>query len=229
MKYKAIIFDMDGTIVDSEWIWQEAGHELIRRRNISLSDEKIAELNMLLRGGALKNSCTVIKEFAGLSDPVEELIQEKMIVARDLYANGIRFINGFLDFHTLATQKDLKLAIATNGTADFVSITDKVLDLTKLFGKHLYNMSHVSRPKPHPDVYLYAAKQLDIAPEQCIAIEDSAHGIHAAKEAGMFCIGINTSKNAELLQQAHLIINEFHEIPLENLLHPQQKKIICPC
>jgi beta-phosphoglucomutase-like phosphatase (HAD superfamily) len=229
MKYKAIIFDMDGTIVDSEWIWQTAGHELIRRRNISLSDQEVIELNRLLRGGALKNSCTVIKEFAKLPEPLEELVKEKIIIAHNLYAQGITFIDGFLDFHKQATQKELKLAIATNGTPECVSITDKVLNLTKLFGKHLYDMSHVSQPKPSPDIYLYAAKQLEIAPGQCIAIEDSAHGIKAAKDAGMFCIGINTSKNPELLQQAHLIINGFHEIPLENLLYPQEKKIMCLC
>lgn len=218
MKYKAIIFDMDGTIVDSEWIWHEAGYELIKRRNIPLSDQQKTDLYSLLHGGALRDSCTIIKDFAKLSEPVEELVKEKIMIAHQLYANGIRFIDGFLDFHQLAFDKQLKMAIATNGTAEFVAITDRVLNLSKLFGKHLYNMSHVSRAKPNPDIYLYAAKQLEIDPEHCIAIEDSAHGIHAAKEAGMFCIGINTSGTPEKLHQAHMIIDGFHEIQLDQLL-----------
>lgn len=220
---------MDGTIVDSECIWQEAGHELIRRRNIILSETEMSELSRLLRGGAIKNSCAIIKEFAQLPEPLEDLVKEKVTIAHNLYAQGITFIDGFLDFHRLALQKQLKLALATNGTAECVSITDRVLNLTKLFGEHLYNTSHVSEPKPSPDIYLYTAKKIDVAPEQCIAIEDSAHGIQAAKDAGMFCIGINTSKKPELLQRADLIVNEFHQIQLESLLYPQEQEIICPC
>lgn len=218
MKYKAIIFDMDGTIVDSELIWQEAGHELIRRRDIQLSDKQKKELRSRLHGGALSDSCTIIKEFTGIPESVDQLIQEKVSIAHTLYAQGINFIEGFLPFHQKAQQMHLKMAIATNGTADFVAVTDKVLNLSKLFGKHLYNMAHVSRAKPAPDVFLYAANQLAVDPEQCIAIEDSAHGIHAAKEAGMFCIGINTSKTPEKLQQAHMVIDGFHEIVLDELM-----------
>ncbi len=218
MKYKAIIFDMDGTIIDSELIWQEAGHELIRRRNIHLSDEQKKELRSRLHGGALSDSCRIIKEFTGLPEPVAQLVQEKVSIAHTLYAQGISFIEGFLPFHQKAQQMRLKMAVATNGTADFVAVTDKVLNLSKLFGKHLYNMAHVSRAKPAPDVFLYAAQQLAVDPKQCIAIEDSAHGIHAAKEAGMFCIGINTSKTPEKLQQAHVVIDEYHEIELGDIL-----------
>ncbi len=218
MKYKAIIFDMDGTIVDSECIWQEAGHELIRRRNIQLSPEQQGELRSRLHGGALAHSCSIIKEFTQMPEPLDDLVKEKISIAHRLYAQGITFIEGFVPFHQKVQQMKLKTAVATNGTPDFVAITDKVLNLSKLFGKHLYNMGHVSRAKPAPDVYLYAAEQLAIDPQECIAIEDSAHGIKAAKEAGMFCIGINTNKSLKLLEQADYVIDGYHEIELGDIL-----------
>lgn len=218
MKYKAIIFDMDGTIVDSEVIWHEAGHELIKRRNIQLSKEQETTLRDLLHGGPLTKSCFIIKEFAQLPDPVETLVEEKIAIAHALYAKGIKFMDGFLNFHQAALNKQLKTAIATNGTADFVEITDRVLNLSRLFGQHMYHMSHVTQAKPAPDIYLYAADKLGIAPAQCIAIEDSPHGIKAAKDAGMLCIGINSNKTPEKLHQADLIIDHFDEIELDNLL-----------
>jgi beta-phosphoglucomutase-like phosphatase (HAD superfamily) len=67
-------------------------------------------------------------------------------------------------------------------------------------------------------LYLHAAKQIDIAAELCVAIEDSAHGIRAAKGAGMFCIGINTSKNLDNLKEADFIIDTYHDIDLPRLL-----------
>lgn len=218
MKYKAIIFDMDGTIVDSEVIWHEAGHELIKRRNIQLSEDDQLALRNLLHGGPLTKSCFIIKEFAKLPDPVETLVEEKISIAHDLYAQGIKFMDGFLSFHQYALEKQLKMAIATNGTADFVEITDRVLNLSKLFGKHVYHMSHVSQAKPAPDIYLYAAQELNVEPADCIAIEDSPHGIKAAKDAGMFCIGINSNKTPERLQQADFVIDHFNEIELDRLL-----------
>lgn len=218
MKYKAIIFDMDGTIIDSEDIWHEAGHALLTRRNIQLTDEQKSHLKNLLRGGPLKNSCSIIKEFANLNDPLELLIDEKINQARLLYQNGIRFMDGFVNFHRKAIDQQLKTAIATNGTADFVAITDQALNLSALFGNHIYHMSHVSNAKPAPDIYLYAAQQLEIDPSQCIAIEDSAHGVKAAKDAGMFCIGYNSSKSPDHLKQSDLIVNHFDDIKLNMLI-----------
>lgn len=218
MKYKAIIFDLDGTIIDSEEIWHEAGHALLTRRNIQLSQEEKTHLRNLLRGGPLSKSCSIIKDFANLHDPLEDLVKEKISVARMLYQKGVQFMDGFTNFHSKALNQQLKTAIATNGTADFVAITNQTLNLVQFFGNHIYHMSHVNKAKPAPDIYLYAARQLGIDPAACIAIEDSAHGIKAAKDAGMFCIGYNSSKSPELLQQSDLIVNHFDDIQLDTLI-----------
>ncbi|HJM69205.1 MAG TPA: HAD family phosphatase [Candidatus Babeliales bacterium] len=73
--------------------------------------------------------------------------------------------------------------------------------------------------KPKPDVYFYAAKQIDIDPSRCIAIEDSASGIKAAKAAGMDCVGINTGGNPKFTQEADIQIDTFDEINLEKILY----------
>lgn len=96
---------------------------------------------------------------------------------------------------------------------------NKALNLENLFGKHMYTISHVAnQPKPNPAIYLYAADQLGHQPHECIAIEDSPTGIQSAKDAGMYCIGINSSRRPELLRAAHAIINHYDEIDLDTLL-----------
>jgi len=219
MKYKTIIFDMDGTIVDTEEIWQQAGHSLITSRGKTLSDEDKQELAKRLSGFALHDSCKVIKDFAGLEEPIETLIREKSGKASDLYAQGIRFIEGFLDFHQKAVSYNLKVGIATNADNHTIYLTDKTLNLKKLFGNHIYSFTQVNnQAKPNPAVYLHAAQQLETDPQECIAIEDSHHGVQAARNAGMLCIGINTAKKPELLQNSNFIIDHYDEIRLEELL-----------
>ncbi len=72
--------------------------------------------------------------------------------------------------------------------------------------------------KPSPDIFLHAAKKINVEPEHCIVIEDSVHGIKAAKAAGMYCIAINTGKDRHLLGQADEIVDCYTEINLEKLL-----------
>lgn len=219
MKYKAIIFDMDGTIIDTEHIWKQARTDLITSRGVTLTPELEYELEIRTHGIALNQSCAIIKELALLSDEVHALVAEKSKRACDLYVTHVRFINGFLDFHKKVIDLELKIGLATNADDQTVQVTNERLNLRALFGRHMYNITSVNFVgKPDPAIYLHTAKQLGLDPQDCIAIEDSAGGIKAARAAGMFCIGINTSKRPELLKEAHMIIDGYHEIDLITLL-----------
>ena len=210
---------MDGTIVDTGDIWNASTQRLITNRGIKLTDEMITELKARLNGMALNQSCKIIKDMVNLSESIEELMHEKTRLACDLYGDGIKFIDGFVEFHKQVLALNLKVSIATNANDATLHITNQLLKLDIFFGNHMYNLSHVNNVgKPNPAVYLHAAKQLQISAEQCIAIEDSAHGVAAAKAAGMFCIGINTSGDPEHTKDAHLRINGYHEIPLIDLI-----------
>ncbi len=219
-EFKAIIFDMDGTIVDTEHIWVNATNHLIRSKVAHYPDDLQKEVNRQTHGLAIHKSCKIIKDLMKLEDTLESLMQEKSNIASSLYQDGIKFIEGFQEFHELVLSHDLKTGIATNADDRTLTITNEKLRLDRFFGEHIYNISHVNNVcKPDPAVYLHAAKQLEIDPLYCIAIEDSAHGVKAAKAAGMYCIGINTHGKPEQIKEADEIVNKFSEINLKKLLN----------
>lgn len=219
-KYDAVIFDMDGTITLTDHIWGRASLMVLERRGIKPDNATLAKLQHATQGLAVHKSCLLIKETFNLSDPVEALIAENTSNVHNLYTQeGIVFVPGFEQFHETLTKHSLKTGIATSATPESAALTDRLLNLQRFFGNHIYNMGHVQyKNKPDPAVYLHAAEQLAVKPARCIAIEDSAHGIRAAKCAGLYCIGINTSGKLEQLKEADCIVAGYHEINLENLL-----------
>jgi beta-phosphoglucomutase len=225
MKYKAIIFDMDGTIIDTEKIWQSATTNLLKQRGVDYCAEFQEEHEKKIVGLSLHKSCQILKDIANISDKVEDLIHEMKTLADNQYEEGIEFIDGFTQFHSIAKDHGLKKALATNAVDSTVEITKRKLNLEKYFGTHIYNISHVDNVcKPDPALYLHAAEKLGIDPKECIAIEDSPTGVRAACSAGMFCIGINTSKKPERLSESHQIIDTYSEIDLPKLLEMPKKK-----
>lgn len=219
MKYKAIIFDMDGTVVDTGTIWNTATRVLIEKRGVTISPELDQELKNRLNGLALPQSCLVIKELTNCPKSIDELMQEKTAVALSLYQQGVTLINGFTELHAKIKILNLKVGLATNANDATLEETNRALNLEQFFGSHLYGISRVNMiGKPNPAIYLYAAKQLEVSAHECIAIEDSAHGIKAAKAAGMLCIGITTSRNPLQTQEADLIIDHYHELDIHKLI-----------
>jgi len=219
MHYKAIIFDMDGTIIDTTHIWRQATKELITNHGIDFDHEQHQDLHMKLHGLGMKESCSIIKNHFNLNASVTSLMEEKSQLAANLYQKNVCFIEGFQQFHMKVKEAQLKTGIATNADDVTLKITNSILNLEQFFGEHIYSISQVNYIcKPNPAIYLLAAQKLNVDPKECIAIEDSAHGIEAAKKAGIFCVGINTGKNRALIQHCDLIIDSYEELELSNLL-----------
>jgi len=219
MKYKAIIFDMDGTITDTEELWLQAFKKMLARRNVSLSESDQEALLDKITGMGLEEKCIALKEGAGLTDSIEVLAREKLDIAKRLYLQHIKLMDGFGEFHKKLKNLGLKTAVATNADDETLAITHKALNLEQFFGNHIYGISRVNNMgKPNPAIYELAAHKLGVDPSACIAIEDSAHGINAARAAGMFCIGFNAAGKDNQVERAHMKVRAYNDIDLDQLL-----------
>jgi HAD superfamily hydrolase (TIGR01509 family) len=219
MKYKAIIFDMDGTIIDTENVWDNAVRNLLLQKNMVLPVDSRTYMEKYAIGLSAPECCRLLKEMSQSEEPLEVLIEDMIMHAKQLFSTGARFIDGFIQFHSQVLEHGLKTGVATNADNHTLELACSLMDLPSFFGPHIYNpIKAQCSYKPAPDLYLHAAQQLGIDPRECIAIEDSAHGIKAAQAAGMLCIGIGTSQDPEQIKHADVPVPGYTHINLKDLL-----------
>jgi len=185
-RFDAIVFDMDGTLISSEGIYEEAWQTLLARRGQMLTHE-IYERHF---AGVANRACA--EGYLGLrGDAVEQAIAEMEALYWEYAArDGIAKIPGVIEL--LDRLAGVPMAIATNTGSTIARRTLELADLAHRFPV-LVTVDQVPEGKPSPDVYLEAAHRLGVPPARCIAVEDSRPGMAAAQASGMFTVGITTS------------------------------------
>jgi HAD superfamily hydrolase (TIGR01509 family) len=184
----AVVFDLDGVLVDSEHVWDEVREELARERGGRWHDRAQADM----MGMSAPEWSRYMHEAIGLPEPPDEINDEVVQRLLRRYAVDLPLIDGAVDaVQELAVSFRLALASSSNR-----AVIDAVLEQAQLARAFEITVSseEVARGKPAPDVFLEAARRLDVPPVRCAAIEDSANGIRAARAAGMRVIAIPNTR-----------------------------------
>lgn len=216
-KFKAVIFDMDGTIVDTSAVWKNVNTLFLLKWNI-FSQELLHQLHTLLHGIPPHVKLPELKKLCGLSHISDEIVLSDFnYLSQESYEEEIKYIKECEQFIDELIKLSIPIAVATNSSNFGIDKVNNIINLKRYFNNHMYGIESVNnKAKPHPDIFLHAATQLGILPHDCIVFEDSMHGIEAAKKANMFTVAINTSHLQRHLIAADKIIECYSEIILSD-------------
>jgi beta-phosphoglucomutase-like phosphatase (HAD superfamily) len=210
----AIIFDAEGVVVDTEKTWDRAQDEFLRRHDLRYDRRKTKHL---LSGKSQAEAIEIMKSECGLTGDVPSLIRERLELVRRQLEKQVEFVPGSCEFFW-KIQPTCKTCIATAMPEELLAIVDARLGLSKLFGGRIYSLIDVGqRSKPNPDLFLHAASQLEVRPENCVVIEDAPHGVEATRRAGMKCIALTTTYDRRKLSNADVVVDAFDQIDLAAL------------
>lgn len=206
---KAILFDMDGVIIDSEPLHCKAFQKAMKQFGLDLSREYCYQFI----GNTDRYMAEVLVKDFNLPNTSEEIIQIKHEALKQLeLEESYPAIPYVVNLIKELSKYPIKLAIASSSPMAQIEQTAKDLKLTSYFHNYVSGMD-LKHSKPAPDIFLKAAGLLGVSPEECLVIEDSYHGVTAAKAAGMTCIGYyNENSGTQDLSGANIIIEGFEEI-----------------
>ena len=206
---QAVIFDMDGLMLDSQRIATEAWKRAVAAFGYCLKDE----INLSLIGRTIPDTNYILREAFGFDFPVNEVrrlaTKEFADLTRD---SGIPVKRGLHELLDLLEQKHLKIAVATSTPQSDCLYHLQRSDLIHRF-KVIVCGDEVPRGKPAPDLFLRASELLDVVPEHCMVLEDSYAGVRAAHNAGMIPIMVPDLKEAddEMRALAHAVVSDLVE------------------
>jgi len=206
---EAVVFDLDGVLLDSEQVWDEVREQLVKERGGHWHERAQTEM----MGMSSVEWSRYMHDELGVPDPPNEISAEVVRRLEEVYGKRLPLIDGAREgVERLAARWPLGLASSSNR-----ELIDLVLDLSGLgrFFRVTVSSEEVPHGKPAPDVYLEAARGLGVAPERCAAVEDSRNGIRSAKAAGMRVIAIpnpHFPPGEESLALADVTLNSLSEL-----------------
>ncbi|MFZ9981152.1 MAG: HAD family hydrolase [Cyclobacteriaceae bacterium] len=208
----AVLFDMDGVLIDSNPYHKIALQQFCRKYGYDLSED---ELRTRIYGRTNKDWITNL--FGNISsDLLNRYADEKEALFREIYKNDISPLKGLIEFLDLLEANRIPKAIATSAPRANVNFTLHHTGIGKYFSTIL-DESFVSRGKPDPEIYIKTAAALSYPSEKCIVMEDSLSGIASGMGAGSKVVALATTHLPEELSHADLVIHDFSELNLSSL------------
>jgi len=212
---KAVIFDMDGVIIDSEPMHNKAYHDMFDEVGIEVS----SKLYESFTGQSTINICKRLCDTFNLEQSPETLVAIKRKHYKHFfYSNSdLDLIDGVLDLIKEYHSNGLTLVLASSAAMTSINQIFERFDLNQYFVAKLSG-GDLKQSKPHPEIFIKAAQATGFSKDECIVIEDSTNGIKAAKAADIFCVGYDSfhSKNQDY-SEADMVITDFKSISIENI------------
>lgn len=210
-KIQAVIFDMDGTLIDSMWMWKSIDIEYLGRFDIPLP----ADLQREIEGMSFTETATYFKERFRIPLTTEEIKNDWNQMAWEKYEKEVTVKKGVFPFLDYLKEHGVKMGIATSNSVELALMVLEKRGLTPYFDA-IHTSCEVKRGKPYPDIYEFVADKLGVAPEHCLVFEDVVHGILAGKAAKMKVCAIfdeySREQDNEKKRLADYYINSFEDL-----------------
>lgn len=210
-KIEAIIFDLDGTLIDSMWMWRTIDIEYLGRFGIALPEN----LQNEIEGMSFTETAHYFKEHFSIPDDIETIKNDWNQMAWNKYEKEVPLKPGAAEFLQYCKGSGIKLGIATSNSRELVDNITRVHHLNDYFTTIITGCD-VPKGKPAPDIYLAAAKNLKVPCSKCLVFEDIIPGIQAGKAAGMQVCAVEDAYSAEMrmekMELADFYIEDYFEL-----------------
>lgn len=215
MPLKAVLFDMDGVIVDTEPLHRKAYFKTFKDLNISVSEEFYTSLT----GTSTKKATTMIKEEFNLEVSPEEIAASKRKYFKHYFDTDPDFdlLPGVRELILHYYENEIKLVLASSASMNTINWVFDKFDIGKYFmGK--ISGADLEESKPHPEIFIMASEIAGEPKENCMVIEDSTNGIVAAHRAGIFCAAYRSEHSKmQKYDLAKIVVTDFSELRLDNI------------
>ena len=205
--HKAVLWDLDGTIVDSDPYHKLAWRDTFNRHGVDFTEEKY-------RFTLGRRNNEIIRRYFGTDlsgREVDAIAEQKEESFRNYIKDNIKPFPRVIEIISAMAAADFKLAIVSSATIENIRLVTEVLEIDKVFDIFITGKD-VSRGKPSPQGFLTAAQRLGVMPGNCIVIEDAAAGVSAAKTGGMYCVAVTNTSSRKDLAAADVVVDRIDQV-----------------